>query len=429
MGTAPRCTTGTSNVPSELERAEDRRARRGTRPRGRAARRRAGTRVEITAVVSVADDGGSSGRLRRDLGVAAPGDLRKCLVALAGRRRTVAGRVRAPLRERRARGPRARQPAHRRARRVARRPRRARSTRPAGCSAPSAGCCRPRSTPSRSKADIGGEAVVGPGRGRVAGGRRRVGRTGCSVVPADAAGDARGARGDRRTPTRSCWRPDRSTRACSAVLCVPEIRAAVGQHGRAGSSRSRNLCADDETAGLDGTDQLRVLLDHGVRVDVLLYDPQHGLAVSETDVRELGVVPVAAAIAAADGRAHDPGKIGDCARRSAVVQARRGRGRTWRRGWLYESASTGSVGSAGPSRGPSSPGASRRRSSWSRSTTRSATRTRWRSCSSTTPSGGTLAERGEGRRQRLLDRRQRRSRSSRCASPPRSRGATTASTS
>ena len=37
----------------------------------------------ITAVVSVADDGGSSGRLRRDLGVAAPGDLRKCLVALA----------------------------------------------------------------------------------------------------------------------------------------------------------------------------------------------------------------------------------------------------------------------------------------------------------------------------------------------------------
>ena len=39
---------------------------------------------EITAVVTVADDGGSSGRLRRDLGVLAPGDLRKCLVALAG---------------------------------------------------------------------------------------------------------------------------------------------------------------------------------------------------------------------------------------------------------------------------------------------------------------------------------------------------------
>ena len=33
--------------------------------------------------MSVADDGGSSGRLRRDLGVLPPGDLRKCLVALA----------------------------------------------------------------------------------------------------------------------------------------------------------------------------------------------------------------------------------------------------------------------------------------------------------------------------------------------------------
>ena len=36
----------------------------------------------ITAVVSVADDGGSSGRLRDALGIIAPGDLRKCLVAL-----------------------------------------------------------------------------------------------------------------------------------------------------------------------------------------------------------------------------------------------------------------------------------------------------------------------------------------------------------
>jgi len=36
----------------------------------------------ITAVVSVADDGGSSGRLRRDLGILAPGDMRRCLMAL-----------------------------------------------------------------------------------------------------------------------------------------------------------------------------------------------------------------------------------------------------------------------------------------------------------------------------------------------------------
>ncbi len=37
----------------------------------------------ITAVVSVADDGGSSGRLRQIAGIPAPGDLRRCLVAMA----------------------------------------------------------------------------------------------------------------------------------------------------------------------------------------------------------------------------------------------------------------------------------------------------------------------------------------------------------
>jgi 2-phospho-L-lactate transferase/gluconeogenesis factor (CofD/UPF0052 family) len=46
----------------------------------RAARLYAGS---ITAIVSVADDGGSSGRLRRYLDVLAPGDLRKALAALA----------------------------------------------------------------------------------------------------------------------------------------------------------------------------------------------------------------------------------------------------------------------------------------------------------------------------------------------------------
>lgn len=38
---------------------------------------------DVTAVVTVADDGGSSGRLRRELGVLPPGDLRMALSALA----------------------------------------------------------------------------------------------------------------------------------------------------------------------------------------------------------------------------------------------------------------------------------------------------------------------------------------------------------
>ncbi|QCQ90967.1 gluconeogenesis factor YvcK family protein [Rhodococcus sp. SGAir0479] len=40
---------------------------------------------EVTAVVTVADDGGSSGRLRSELGVIPPGDLRMALAALAAR--------------------------------------------------------------------------------------------------------------------------------------------------------------------------------------------------------------------------------------------------------------------------------------------------------------------------------------------------------
>ena len=39
---------------------------------------------DLTAIVTIADDGGSSGRLRRDFGVLPPGDLRMALAALCG---------------------------------------------------------------------------------------------------------------------------------------------------------------------------------------------------------------------------------------------------------------------------------------------------------------------------------------------------------
>src|SRR5579884_60468 len=39
--------------------------------------------AEIAAVVTVSDDGGSSGRLRRDFSVLPPGDIRNCMVALS----------------------------------------------------------------------------------------------------------------------------------------------------------------------------------------------------------------------------------------------------------------------------------------------------------------------------------------------------------
>src|SRR6516164_7413993 len=39
--------------------------------------------VDITAIVTVTDDGGSSGRLRREFDVLPPGDIRNCMVAMS----------------------------------------------------------------------------------------------------------------------------------------------------------------------------------------------------------------------------------------------------------------------------------------------------------------------------------------------------------
>ena len=63
--------------------ARGRRARRRARAGGLTAALRRVT-GDLTAVVTVADDGGSSGRLRRELGVLPPGDLRMALAALCG---------------------------------------------------------------------------------------------------------------------------------------------------------------------------------------------------------------------------------------------------------------------------------------------------------------------------------------------------------
>lgn len=45
--------------------------------------------ANTTAIVTVADDGGSSGRLRREIGVLPPGDIRNCLAALADEERLI----------------------------------------------------------------------------------------------------------------------------------------------------------------------------------------------------------------------------------------------------------------------------------------------------------------------------------------------------
>ncbi len=39
--------------------------------------------VDLTSIVSIVDNGGSSGKLRTEFGILPPGDLRNCLLALA----------------------------------------------------------------------------------------------------------------------------------------------------------------------------------------------------------------------------------------------------------------------------------------------------------------------------------------------------------
>lgn len=270
-----------------------------------AVRRYAGT---ITAVVSVADDGGSSGRLRRDLGVAAPGDLRKCLVALASGN----GPWPEALEHRFALGELAGHPLgnlmlvglaeHLGDLTMA--------LDEIGRLLGAVGRVIPATIdPVSVMADIGGTSVIGQVAVESLARSATVRRV--ELVPADPPASP-GALAAIAGADQIVIAPGSLYTSVVAVLCVPEIRAAIERApGRV--VQVCNVQTDAETAGLDGTDHLRVLLDHGVRVDTLLHDPVRGLAVDETAVKELGVAPQAAEIAAGgpsgEAHGHDPDRL------------------------------------------------------------------------------------------------------------------------
>jgi len=258
----------------------------------------------VTAVVSVADDGGSSGRLRRDLGVAAPGDLRKSLVALA----STGGPWSTAFEHRFASGELS---GHALGNLLIVGLAESlgdlnRALDEAGRLLGAVGRVIPATVDAVTlEADIGGHAVIGQVAVESLTAGAVVSRV--RVVPADAAATPDALEAIAQA-TQVVLAPGSLYTSVLAVLCVPEIRAAVANTaGRV--VHVANLRADAETFGLDGTDQLRVLLDHDVRVDVLLHDPRYGLAVSDNGVRELGVLPVAANIAAANSCAHDPARL------------------------------------------------------------------------------------------------------------------------
>jgi uncharacterized cofD-like protein len=266
----------------------------------RAARDYAGT---LMAVVSVADDGGSSGRLRRDLGVPAPGDVRKCLVALAaqdsvwrdafehrfdvgdldghalgnlvivGLAETL-GDFTAALDE-------------------------------AGRLVGAVGRVVPATAePVVLKADVEGEAVEG--QVAVASSAGRIRRIGLVPDDADAPADAVAA---IAVADQVVLAPGSLYTSLLPVLCVRQLREAVsGAQGQV--VQVANLRPEvPETAGLDATDHLRTVLDHGGRVDAFLYQAGGALAADAARIREWGVEPVAVDVAGSNGLVHDPRKL------------------------------------------------------------------------------------------------------------------------
>jgi uncharacterized cofD-like protein len=255
---------------------------------------------EITAVVSVADDGGSSGRLRRDLDVPAPGDLRRCLVALArdegpwpaafeyrfasgeladhalgnlllvGLAETL-GDLTAALDE-------------------------------LGRLLGAVGRVLPATLGAVSMtAHVGDELVCGQVAIAAAGKHGRIHDV--SLTPADppASPDALLAIAGA---DQIVLAPGSLYTSIVAVLGVPEIRAAIDRApGRV--VQIANLAMENETTGHDGTGHLRAVREHGGRVDEFLYDPDHGLTVDPKAISALGAEPVAASISGPDGNGHD----------------------------------------------------------------------------------------------------------------------------
>ena len=103
----------------------------------------------ITAVVTVADDGGSSGKLRDELGVPPMGDIRNCIAALADAEPPMSQPAAVPLPDGNGedaglRRPRLRQPAHRRPDRHQAATSRRACASPTACSPCAAAWCRSR---------------------------------------------------------------------------------------------------------------------------------------------------------------------------------------------------------------------------------------------------------------------------------------------
>jgi uncharacterized cofD-like protein len=93
------------------------------------------------------------------------------------------------------------------------------------------------------------------------------------------------------------------------VVCVRRLREAVAAAPGRVVHVSNLRPQPPETDGLDATDHLRAVREHGGRVDTFLYQRNGALAADEAAIREWGIEPVAADVARGDGLVHDPARL------------------------------------------------------------------------------------------------------------------------
>jgi uncharacterized cofD-like protein len=254
---------------------------------------------DITAIVSVADDGGSSGRLRETFGVPAPGDLRKCLVALgetdsiwahAFEHRFEAGELEG----------------HALGNLVivglaAATGSFIRGLEEAGRLVGACGRVLPATTgPVVLKADVGGREVEGQVEVASAASRETITRV--SVVPSDAESPEEVINAIAAADQLIIG-PGSLYTSVLAVCAVPAVRQALAA-AKGTKVYVCNLHAQDgETIGFDASDHLSALSEHDVDVDVVVHDPAY---------MPTGAIPVQVVekrLARPDGRAHDPVKL------------------------------------------------------------------------------------------------------------------------
>ena len=253
---------------------------------------------DVTAVVSVADDGGSSGRLRELMHIMPPGDLRECLVALAEPGSMLAAAFTHRFTEGELAGHSLGNLVLARLMEVANDP--IRGLDEAGRLLGVRGRVLPATTELVVlKAETDGGAVTGQvavmGNNRI----RRV-----SLVPDDAVAP-QPVLAALRSADLIVLGPGSLFTSVLAAVAVPGITDAI----KASSGRTVYVCnlrpQIPETAGFDVGMHLTSLVEHGVTADVAIYDPS-GISLGSPCISV-----VETSLSRPNGMAHDPNKLAD----------------------------------------------------------------------------------------------------------------------